>query len=121
MKYGTTILNWAEHVKGADHFSAIGMLLAGEIIKCFSDADIDGVAKTHQLLRCCNCSRCFDVRKYASLLDNRAPCIWRFLLSHLLFCFLAKASYWTEILVYSKGKKTGLTLKDGALSERRGA
>jgi hypothetical protein len=42
----------------------------------------DGVAKTHQLLRCCNCSRCFDVRKYASLLDNRAPCIWRFLLSH---------------------------------------
>jgi hypothetical protein len=83
MKYGTTILNWAEHVKGADHFSAIGMLLAGEIIKCFSDADIDGVAKTHQLLRC----------------------IWRFLLSHLLFCFLAKASYWTEILVYPKGKK----------------
>jgi hypothetical protein len=43
---------------------------------------LDGVAKTHQLLRCCNCSRCFDVRMYASLLDNRAPCIWRFLLSH---------------------------------------
>jgi hypothetical protein len=38
----------------------------------------------HQLLRCCNCYRCFDVRKYASLLDNCAPCIWRFLLSHPL-------------------------------------
>jgi hypothetical protein len=46
------------------------------------NSEIDGVAKTHQLLRCCNCSRCFDVRKCASLLDNRAPCIWRFLLSH---------------------------------------
>jgi len=52
----------------------------------------DGVAKTHQLLRCCNCSRCFDVRKYASLLDNRAPCIWRFLLSHRHWCFFEKAS-----------------------------
>jgi hypothetical protein len=62
----------------------------------------DGVAKTHQLLRCSNCSRGFDVRKYASLLDNRAPCIWRFLLSHLLFCFLAKASrmapLWPRVL-----------------------
>jgi hypothetical protein len=57
--------------------------------------NVDDVAKTHQLLRCCACSRCFDVRKYASLLDNRAPCIWRFLLSHLLFCFLAKASMLT--------------------------
>jgi hypothetical protein len=28
MKYGTTILNWEEHVKGAEHFSPIGMLLA---------------------------------------------------------------------------------------------
>ncbi len=54
--------------------------------------NFDGVAKTHQLLRCCNCSRWFDVPKYASLLDNCAPCIWRFLLSHPLFCFLAKAS-----------------------------
>jgi hypothetical protein len=57
----------------------------------------DGVAKTHQLLRCCNCSRHCGVPKYASFLDNCAPCIWRFLLSHSLFCFLAKASNLTPI------------------------
>jgi hypothetical protein len=45
----------------------------------------DGVAKTHQLRRCGNWSHVFDVRKHASLLDNCAPCIWRFLLSHSLF------------------------------------
>jgi hypothetical protein len=45
----------------------------------------DGVAKTHQLLRCCNCSRHCGVPKFASFLDNCAPCIWRFLLSHSLF------------------------------------
>jgi len=44
----------------------------------------DGVAKTHQLLRCSNCSRHCGVPKYASFLDNCAPCIWRFLLSHPL-------------------------------------
>jgi hypothetical protein len=45
----------------------------------------DGVAKTHQLLRCCNCSRHCGVPEYASFLDNCAPCIWCFLLSHSLF------------------------------------
>ena len=45
----------------------------------------DGVAKIHQLLRCCNCSRHCGVPEYASFLDNCAPCIWRFLLSHSLF------------------------------------
>jgi len=44
--------------------------------------NFDGVAKTHQLLRCFNCSRHCGVPKYASFLDNCAPCIWRFLLSH---------------------------------------
>jgi hypothetical protein len=57
-----------------------------------SAARVDGVAKTHQLLRCCNCSRHCGVPKYTSFLDNCAPCIWRFLLSHSLFGFLAKAS-----------------------------
>jgi hypothetical protein len=41
----------------------------------------DGVAKTRQLLRC-RLRLCFDVRKHASWLDNRAPCIRRILLSH---------------------------------------
>jgi hypothetical protein len=58
----------------------------------FEQSKLDGVAKTHQLLRCCNCSRHCGVPKYASFLDNCAPCIWRFLLSHSLFGFLAKAS-----------------------------
>jgi hypothetical protein len=53
----------------------------------------DGVAKTRQLLRYRNCSRCFVVRKYASFHDNRMPCMWRLVLSHPLFCFVAKASY----------------------------
>jgi hypothetical protein len=57
-----------------------------------SGSNDDGVAKTHQLLRCRHCSRCFGVRKYALLLDNCAPCIWRFLLSHPIIGFLAKAS-----------------------------
>ena len=58
----------------------------------FCHATKDGVVKTLQLLRCCNCSRCFGVRKYASLFDNCAPCIWRFLLSHHYLYFLLKAS-----------------------------
>jgi hypothetical protein len=62
---------------------------------------IDGVAKTHQLLRCCNCSRHCGVPEYASLLDNCAPCIWRFLLSHSLFGFLAKA--WGKNLMRKRG------------------
>jgi hypothetical protein len=66
----------------------------------------DGGAKTHQLLRCCNCSRSFDVHKYASLLDNRAPCIWRFLLSHLLVCFLAKASRMKRVFIVFRNTDT---------------
>ena len=46
---------------------------------------VDGIAKTHQLLRCCNGSRHCGVPEYASFLDNCAPCIWRFLFSHSLF------------------------------------
>jgi hypothetical protein len=52
----------------------------------------DGVAKTHQLLRCCNCSGHCGVPEYASFLDNCAPCIWRFLLAIHSSCLLAKAS-----------------------------
>jgi hypothetical protein len=72
--------------------------------RCFGMVGkFDGGAKTHQLLRCCNCSRHCGVPKYASFLDNCAPCIWRFLLSHSLFGFLAKAS--SLVLEKEKGCK----------------
>jgi hypothetical protein len=68
------------------------------VVMAFDFSIYDGVAKTHQLLRCCNCSRHCGVPKYASFLDHCAPCIWRFLLSHSLFGFLAKASLMTLLL-----------------------
>jgi hypothetical protein len=42
--------------------------------------DFDGVAKNSPTAALLRLPPCFDVRKYASLIDNRAPCIWRFLL-----------------------------------------
>jgi hypothetical protein len=52
----------------------------------------DGVAKTHQLLRCCNCSRHCGVPKYASFLDLARLAFGAFCLAIHSFCFLAKAS-----------------------------
>jgi hypothetical protein len=73
---------------------------------------LDGVAKTHQLLRCCNGSRHCGVPEYASFLDNCAPCIWRFLLRHSLFGFLAKAVCLMAEFAHKMATPSSMILED---------
>jgi len=75
----------------------------------FRSVNSAGGAKPQHLLRCCHCSHCFDARKYGSLLDNGAPCCWRFLFSQPIFCFLAEASILSRAdlsIVWSKAEAT---------------